>query len=183
MELFETILNRRSIRAYNGQPVPEEALHSILEAGLLAPSSRNIYPVEFVVVQSRDTLTQLSKVKKVGSTFLKNAAAAIVTIGDSTRADTWIEDCAIAMTLMQLRATDLGVASCWVQCRDRISQQPREGAPEGECYSADEWIRRCLRIPPNYSVLSILSLGLTECPPAPHTPRDAHFIKVHREHF
>lgn len=183
MELFETILKRRSTRVYNGQPIPEETLHSILEAGLLAPSSRNLYPVEFVVVQNRDTLTRLSKVKKVGSTFLKNAAAAIVTIGDSDRADTWIEDCAIAMTFMQLRATELGVASCWVQCRDRISQQPRESGPEGGYFTADEWIRQCLRIPPNYTALSILSLGLSERPPVPHTPQDAHFTKVHKEHF
>lgn len=50
MELLELLQKRRSIRKYTGEHIPEDKLERILQAGLLAPSSRAIYPVEFVVM-------------------------------------------------------------------------------------------------------------------------------------
>ena len=56
MELFEGLLARRSGRVYNGSPVPREALNSSLEAGLLAPSSRNRKNAAFITVSGRETM-------------------------------------------------------------------------------------------------------------------------------
>ena len=50
MDLLRLMRNRRSVRAYTGERLPEETLDQIVRAGLLAPSSRNIRPVELIVV-------------------------------------------------------------------------------------------------------------------------------------
>lgn len=209
MELMDAILNRRSIRRYSGAEVSDAALHDILEAGLLAPSSHNLKPVRLVTVKDKAVLKQLARAKTAGSGMLEGASRAVVVIGDSEKSDAWIEDCAVAMTYMMLRATELGVASCWVQCRNRISQQ-KKGEPLSELVedvarsqsaepseklvaqriannandkdnlSSDEFVKQLLGISDNYSVLAILSLGMTDEMPKPHKKDDADFSKVHK---
>ncbi len=175
----DSSLARRSGRIYTGYPMSEATLHSILEAGLLAPAGRNQRHVELITVTGRENLLELAKVKSTSAAMLKTADAAIVVIGDSERTDTWIEDSSIAMTLMMLRATDLGVANCWIEIRNRPSQiQKEDGAVSGNDYA-----RELLEIPEKFSVLAILSLGMADQQPAPHTAADADFSKVHYGKF
>ena len=151
MELLKLLQSRRSIRKYTGDRISDETLEKILQAGLLAPSSRAIYPVELVAVRDKEMLRRLSECKAAGAAMLKNADAAIVVVGDTAKSDAWIEDCSITMTLMMLEATEQGVGNCWVQCRGR---QTSEGT------STEERIRSLLDIPDNFGVLAILSLGM-----------------------
>ena len=85
-------------------------LNQIIEAGKLAPSGRNKKPVKLIPVRDKETLEYLSNTRSHGSQILAGANAAIVVVGDSELSDTWIEDCSIAMMIMQLQVTELGVA-------------------------------------------------------------------------
>ena len=151
MELLKLLQSRRSIRKYTDEHISDETLEKILQAGLLAPSSRAIYPVELVAVRDKEMLSKLSECKAAGAAMLKDADAAIVVVGDTAKSDAWIEDCSITMTIMMLEATEQGVGNCWVQCRGR---QTSEGASTEEC------VRALLSLPENYGVLAILSLGM-----------------------
>ena len=151
MELLKLLQSRRSIRKYTDEHISDETLEKILLAGLLAPSSRAIYPVELVAVRDKEMLSKFSECKAAGAAMLKDADAAIVVVGDTAKSDAWIEDCSITMTLMMLEATEQGVGNCWVQCRGR---QTAEGT------STEERIRALLSIPENYGALAILSLGM-----------------------
>ena len=51
MEIMQAIEDRRSIRKFKPDPVPEEILDKILRAGTLAPSGKNKQPWKFYVVQ------------------------------------------------------------------------------------------------------------------------------------
>lgn len=97
MELLKLLQSRRSIRKYTDEHISDETLEKILLAGLLAPSSRAIYPVELVAVRDKEMLRGLSECKAAGAAMLKNADAAIVVIGDTAKSDAWIEDCSITM--------------------------------------------------------------------------------------
>lgn len=151
MELLEILQKRRSVRKYTAENISQDKLEKILQAGLLAPSSRAIYPVELVAVRDKEMLSKLSECKAAGATMLKNADVAIVVVGDTAKSDAWIEDCSITMTLMMLEATEQGVGSCWVQCRGRRTS---EGTSTEKC------VRSLLDIPDNFGVLAILSLGM-----------------------
>ncbi|MGI5895403.1 MAG: nitroreductase family protein [Oscillospiraceae bacterium] len=48
--MIPEILERRSIRKYKGDPIPRELVEAVLQAGILAPSSKNRQPWRFVVV-------------------------------------------------------------------------------------------------------------------------------------
>jgi nitroreductase len=50
METLEAIATRRSIRHFKSDPIPQEVLEQILQAGVMAPSGKNRQPWRFVVV-------------------------------------------------------------------------------------------------------------------------------------
>ena len=85
MELIDVMLERRSTRKFNGQPVTKSELEKILEAALLAPTSMNRKPCNFMVVERKETLEELSKSKDHGADLIKGADKAIVVVGDSLK--------------------------------------------------------------------------------------------------
>lgn len=174
MELFDVMLKRRSIRKYTGESVPEEKLNKILQAGLLAFSSRNFDPWEYIVVKDKETLRSLSKAKKAGAAMLAEADCAVVVIGDSEKADVWTEDCSIAMTYMHMMAADQGVGSCWIQCRLRE-------AADGQ--GSEQYVRELLGVPDRYGVEAILSLGMAVSDRTPKSIEDIDLNKIHKEKF
>jgi nitroreductase len=60
--LLSVMKDRRSIRSYKSDPVPEEYVEKILEAGRWAPSSANSQPWDFIVVRDIKTKEQIHSV-------------------------------------------------------------------------------------------------------------------------
>ena len=148
--MIELIRNRRSIRAFTAEPVAGEAVGLLVETLLRAPSSRNINPWEFVVVDDRELLGRLAGAKQHGSSFLKGAPLGIVICADETKSDVWVEDCAIASILVQMAAQSLGLGSCWVQIRKR----PHDGG-----MTAERYVQKLLGLPDSVRVESIIGIG------------------------
>ena len=169
MSIMTTLLTRRSVRQYADEPIPEDTLREILTAGLLAPTSRNLKPCRFTVVRDKSVLEALSRAKAAGGAFIKDAGAAVVVSADAELADTWIEDCSIALTCMHLAAAEAGLGSCWVQIHLR---HDREGA------EAEENVRRILGLEDRFRTVGILSLGMPAAFPEPHTVEGADFGQV-----
>jgi nitroreductase len=59
--VFDTIKGTRAVRAFTAEPLPEEAVTRILNAGRLSGSAKNMQPWHFVAVQNRDTLRALAE--------------------------------------------------------------------------------------------------------------------------
>jgi len=151
METFHDMLFRRhSIRRYTDQLIDGDDVKLILEAALLAPSSKSARPWHFVVVEDRETLEALSGCKKFGTAPLKRAALAVVVCADPGKSDVYIEDATYAAALMQLQAEALGLGSCWVQVRGR------EGV---NCEWAEETVQNMLGIPQYIKVECIITFG------------------------
>lgn len=169
MELMDVFLNRRSTRKFNGEKITKDELDNILQAGLLAPTSMNRKPCNFMVVENREILTKLSKAKDHGAELLEGADKAIVVLVDTLIADTWCEDSSIALTYMHLMATELGVGSCWVQ----IHLRKKDGI------YAEEVVRDILKVDDHYRISGILALGHSDDIPKPHSLKDIDKTKVH----
>lgn len=150
MEFKELIKNRHSVRSYTSEKIPEDILKSLIQQAKLAPSSRNKKPCDFVLVTDRADLEKLSQAKAAGSQMIKDAAAAIIVTGDSSKSDVWIEDCSIAMTYLHLAAVDAGLGSVWVQLRNRKTADDR---------NSTDYVKKLFKIKPEYEVLAVLSLG------------------------
>ena len=50
MTILEVLKDRRTIRSFKPDPIPQEALDGIFEAAMWAPSHGNAQPWDFVVV-------------------------------------------------------------------------------------------------------------------------------------
>ena len=105
MDFLDLLKQRRSYRQYTGEPVEKELLDKIVEAGLLAPSGRNIKPEELIVVTDSKLLTQLSQCRKAGSQMLEGAGACIIVLGDEDKTDVWVEDCSNVILTMHYMAS------------------------------------------------------------------------------
>jgi nitroreductase len=77
MTVLEAIAQRRSVRSYKPDPVPEEMLIRLVEAAHQAPSSRNFQPWEFIIVTDpelkrrlREAANNQAHVEQAGATFI-----------------------------------------------------------------------------------------------------------------
>ena len=148
--MIELLRNRRSIRKFTSEKITPEAIETIIEAALRAPSSRGKNPWEFILVDDPQILDKLSKSKQHGSEFLNNAPLAIVVCADSTKSDVWVEDCSIAAIIIQLTAVSLGLGSCWAQIRDR---------QHGSVLTAEGYMQELLGLPEHIKVECVLGIG------------------------
>ena len=74
---MQAIFNRRSIRKYTDEKVPEELIEQLLRAGMAAPSAGNGQPWHFIVIDDRDVLEEITEIHPY-SKMLKEASHAIV---------------------------------------------------------------------------------------------------------
>ena len=169
MEFIDVLLNRRSTRKFNDRKITKEELDKILKAGLLAPSSRNRKPINFLVVERKETLKELADAKDRGAELIAGADKAIVVVADTMISDTWCEDSSIALTYLHLAATDLGIGSCWVQ----IHMRKKDGV------YAEKVVRDIVKIDEHYRIAGILALGHSDDIPEPHKLDDIDKAKIH----
>lgn len=166
MKTFNQLaLQRRSIRQYKQRPVEQEKIKAILEAALASPSSKHLNPWEFVVIEDKDTLTQLAECRTYGSKMLASTPLGIVVCVQSSLTDTWQCDAAIAAYQMLLCAEDIGLGGCWVQIYNR------EGA--------EQLVRRLCDIPDTLDILCIVSIGYKAEEKKTINPDKLQYDKIH----
>jgi len=117
MELFDAIRLRHSYRgAFKPDPVPEEDLRTIAEAGVRAPSGCNMQTTHFCIVNDRAALEDFAKL--LPRTVVKTAQAILVVVSDNRPAygDMSFEpqDYGAAVENMLLAITALGYATVWL---------------------------------------------------------------------
>lgn len=146
---------RRSIRRYRPDPVPDELLAQVLEAGQWAPSASNRQPWDFIVV--RDAEIRRAVAEHSAYFFIKWAHVAeapviIVLCGDTKNRiyrQFLHEDIGLAGGQMMLQAAALGLGSCWVGGVDRKA------------------LGAVLRLPDHIEVVGLLTLGFPAEEPDP----------------
>jgi len=166
----DLIKNRRSMRKFTGEELSQDQVVTLLKAALMSPSSKRSNPWQFIVVDDKETLQQLSICKEMGASFLKDAALAIVVMADPLASDVWIEDAAIASLMIQLQAEDMGLGSCWIQVRERFTAT---GIPSGD------FVHNVLDIPLQLQVLSIVAVGHKGMERKPFNEEHLQWEKVH----
>lgn len=92
----ELLVNRRSIRKYTDEAISPEDVQLILEAALMAPSSKNSRPWEFITVEDKKKLELLSYCKEFGAAPIGKCSLAIVVCADPAQSEAWIEDATVA---------------------------------------------------------------------------------------
>ena len=155
METRDAIMARRSIRNFTDEQVLREDVEKVIEAGLLAPSAMNLQPWYFLALTDIDDVNWLlAGLRKYRETqrarlsgrfpnhpdtveetlgFLSDLGGARTLIlafllkqdyGTSHQA--CLQSVGAAMENMALAATDLGIATCWVEEVMRLDAEIHE---------------------------------------------------------
>ena len=141
MTFLELAKARYSVRSFTDQPIADDKLKLILEAGHVAPTACNNQPQKIYIARSEDARKKLASVCRC--TF--DAPVILVVCYDRTRDwknkimpgyESGETDAAIVCTHMMLEAAELGIGSCWVGYfnADRVSEVL--GLPENVTVSA-----------------------------------------------
>lgn len=157
MEFLDVIDKRHSVRKFADRPVEREILDALISVAQKAPSSRNCKSSAFMVVEDKDTLAAISEMRDFGSAFVKDAPAAIVVMGDETKTDLWVDNCAISATFLQLAATAMDLGSCWVH----VNGRPRSKS-DASLGDAETYLRELFGIKDGMRVLCVVAVGYPE---------------------
>ncbi len=117
---FQQLANKRySSRKYKQQPIEEEKLTQVLEVARCAPTAKNNQPIQIYILQSEEALSKIRSITPCAF----NAPTVLMLAYDETQEWTnpqeegihsGVEDCSIVATHIMLEATDIGLATCWV---------------------------------------------------------------------
>jgi nitroreductase len=107
MMVSELIRTKRAVRQFTDEPLSEEAIRSILNAGRRAQSSKNTQPWHFIAIRDRETLRQLSQCGAYAG-HLAGAPFAIALISSTAEGF----DLGQAAAYLQLTAWEQGIGSC-----------------------------------------------------------------------
>lgn len=111
VDTLTCIRTKRELRDYLDKPVPQECIDAILEAGRLAPSSKNSQPWHFIVIRDKETLRRISELTPTGKHIAQAPMAIAIVMEDAKLPEV---DGARAGQNIVLAAWSLGIASCWV---------------------------------------------------------------------
>jgi nitroreductase len=133
VDTWDAIRARRNVRTYRPDPVPDDALQRIVEAGRRAPSAKNRQPWDFVIVTDPGQLQELSTVWP-GAGHIAAAPAAIVLVApvppDERRKLVDQYDLGQATLAMTLAATDLGIGTGHSSVGDQEKARAILGVPD-----------------------------------------------------
>ncbi len=119
MNVHEAIRERRSVREFLPNPVPDEILTKVLEAAGLAPSSSNRQNWRFVVVRDEDRRRRLAS---IANNQMWIAAAPVIIAAIATdpgsimtcEVPRYAVDTSIAVDHLTLAAVEEGLGTCWI---------------------------------------------------------------------
>ena len=157
MDFLEVIEKRHSVRKYADRPVEKELLDAIVKVAQTAPSSRNSKSSAFMIIEDKDTLEALSQMRDYGASPLKSAQAGIVVMGDTSKTDLWVDNCAISATFIQLAVTAMDLVSCWIHVNGRpVLKDEPEGA------KAEDYVSELLGIKDGLRPYCVVAIGYPE---------------------
>jgi nitroreductase len=169
MDFQKLIRVRRSVRGYKPDPVGEDVLLRVLDAGRIAPTACNLQPFHLIVVTDPQTRKRMQAVY-TRDWFWR---APVILVGCAEPAKAWKRrdgfnsaeiDLAIVMDHIILAATEEGLATCWV------------------CAFDEAKVKEILGVPPEVRVLAMTPLGYPDASPDPFARKPLEDL-VHRERW
>lgn len=171
MDGIKAILDRRSIRAYTDEQVPDVVIENLLKAGMYAPSAMNSQPWEFLVIREPEKKKQASKLGRYWG-MLEGAPLGIIVMANlngykASTSEFFIQDCSAATENILLAAHAQGLGAVW------LGLYPKQDRMQG--------LREMFGIPEDIIPFSLISIGHPAETKRPHA--SYHEDKVHFDKY
>ena len=155
ISVLALLKGRRSIRRYRPDPVPEDMVEQLLEAGRWAPSASNRQPWAFIVIRDETVRRQVAQHAAyyfIRWAHVEEAPLLIVLCGDARNRvyrQFLHEDIGLAGAHIMLQAKALGLGTCWIGGLDRKA------------------LAGILRVPDHLEIVGLLTVGFPAEDPDP----------------
>lgn len=184
-EIIQSIITRRSVRAFEEKQIPDEALHDILEAAKFAPNGMGKQAWHFAAVQNKEKIQELITATKevmknspiehfrtIGNNPEFNpfyAAPTIIITAYEKDSATGVSDCAVALENIFLAAHSMEIGSCWIHILAFAGNDPK--------------VRSILTefgIPENYEISGTAALGFSSKEAPKAAPRKEGTVSIYK---
>ena len=147
MDILGTIKSRRSIRKFSNDPVPEELIEKVLEAGRWAPSGLNNQPWRFALIRDVAIRNMFSRLTHYSRIITGSQVLIAVFLDNSVSYDKTkdVQAAGACLQNMLLEAHSLGLGCVWL----------------GEILKNSEKIREILGLAQELELMAVVALG---CP-------------------
>ena len=112
MDVNTAIRMKRAVRQFQDRPLPEEAVHAILNAGRRSQSSKNTQPWQFIAIRDKATLKGLSECGTWAGHLAGAALGVEILHADPSERFQIMFDIGQTAAYMQLAAWEMGIGSC-----------------------------------------------------------------------
>ena len=114
--MLDAIKNRRACRAFTDQPVENQKIEEIINAGLLAPSGMNRQTSVIIAIKDKKTRDELMEINRsvMGRDGDPFYGAPVILLVIANKQGLSMHDGAATIENMLLEATNQGLASCWI---------------------------------------------------------------------
>lgn len=162
MDVEEAIKIRRTIRRFKDGEVADSVIKELLEACRLSPSGSNKQPTRLFFVRGQNAKNDLFEAGAFAQEFVTQSPLIVIFCGDPAvygkeqhpslagkNGKRCLRDISIASSFVVLRATELGLSSCWVGMIDQ------------------EKIKGAIGIDDKYMIPFVICFGYPDQEPAP----------------
>ena len=169
-ETMEVLLNRRSVRSYKPDMVPEEITRQIVKAGTYAPTGMGKQAPIILAVTNREIRDRLSAMNakimraEEGTDPFYGAPVVLVVLADKS-IPTYVYDGSLVMGNLMRAASELGIGSCWIH-RAKEEFESEEGKA----------ILKSLGIEGEYEGIGHCILGYADGPVNEAAPRKENYV-------
>jgi len=112
MNVSDAIRMKRAVRKFQAEPLPEEVVHAILNAGRRSQSSKNDQGWQFMAIRDKAILKALSETGAYAGHLAGAALGVAILTPNPDGKFQDLFDAGQAAAYMQLAAWELGVGSC-----------------------------------------------------------------------
>jgi nitroreductase len=112
MNVSDAIRLKRAVRKFQDKPLPDDVIHSILNAGRRSQSSKNNQAWRFIAIRDKSILSELSKCGEWAGHIAGAALCVAILTPDPSEKFQTMFDAGQAAAFMQLAAWELGIGSC-----------------------------------------------------------------------
>jgi nitroreductase len=152
---LKAIRERRSTLDFTSEPVTDEQIEAILEAGRWAPSALNSQPWDFVVVRDLQLRTGIAiilrRITWAWGGFAGVPVMIVVSVDPSRDPDHFVEAGAVATQNLCLAAQSLGLASSWAGVY---------GSSRAISGNVEQDLRAVLSVPKSHRIIAVVPIGV-----------------------
>lgn len=144
---MDEIFNRRSIRKFKDQAVEPDKIDRLLRAAMQAPSAGNQQPWEFIVIQDKEKLAQVSGTSPYAKPIAGSAVTFVLLANEKELKvpTAWEQDLSAATQNLLLEAVHLGLGGVWF------------GVATSD--AAAENVKKFFELPENIRPFAMVSVG------------------------